>query len=98
MSTYQGIRHYGKIVVIDKKTGLPTGVVLENISSDPHYIPDAADPGLCGNYSTTWVGLNGTCSIDIDGNTGYLVYSDLQEIRIDTGLPTGLEKENIEGF
>jgi len=98
MPTYIGVRHFGKIIVIDKKTGLPTGQILDNDPSNPHYIPDGDDSGLCGSYTTVWVGIDSTCISDPDtGNTGYLSYSTLQEVRTDTGIPTGIEKPNVEG-
>jgi len=56
MTSYIGQVSYGKLIQVDRRTGIPTGVVKDNDPLDSDYIPPALDPLVCPSYKTEWVG------------------------------------------
>lgn len=105
MKYYIGYKEYQLLVEVDSETGIPTGSVKPNISSDPDYIPPILSPETCPPYTLFWRGVESSkvCVKDtvegVEVNTGYSTYEILEEIKeiqypVVIQTPTGNTKPN----
>jgi hypothetical protein len=100
MSSFQAQKKILKLIQVDVVSGIPTGQKKDNLLNDPDYIAPDTDVISCPIKYTTWIGINGTSSCEKDSensNTGYKIYSQLQEIYTSTSVPTGRTKNNVQG-
>lgn len=78
-------------------TGVATGNIKANNSSDPDYIAPVQDENACPlpEPEYAWRGIDLQCVTSNGQNTGYQKYNTLEEYDVDTLIVTGNTKPNV---
>lgn len=78
MSSFVGIVDFGVLIQIDRRTGIPTGLIKPNTPGDPDYIPPQPSNVLCLRYKTEWVPDEDTAYCEVYESYG----NDIQSVSL----------------
>jgi hypothetical protein len=87
-----GVKIYRFLKEVNIVSGLPTGLVKPNVSSDPDYVAPVADYATCP--IEFWRPINGECEKESGLNTGTYIY--LQREKVINGVGV-LVEDNVDG-